>query len=234
MVISVDSGSQERLLRALAEQIKLPLIQIARQAELSQLTCSDKALKSIEYTADMAIRLIDSYLLSIHLQTQASLELEPVSVGAILQDTAHRLDRLAKEYNCTLEVHLTGRYEPVMANRQSLEAAYTMLGYAFIESAPPVALKHQVILGAHRSQKGVVAGIFGTQPGLSADAFRRGKAIFGSSRQGLPAVSSASGAGIFLAESLLKSMETPLRQSRHRKCGGLAATLLTSKQLQLI
>lgn len=234
MVLGVDSQSQERLLRALAEQIKLPLLQIARQAELSQIKCDDEALRSIEYTADMAMRLIDSYLLSVQIQGQASLELEPVSVGVILQDTAHRLSRLAKDYNCTLEVHLTGRYEPVMANRHNLEAAYTMLGYSFIESIPPVAIKHQVTLGAHRSRRGVVAGIFGTQPGFSADAFRRGRAIFGTSRQGLPAVSSTSGAGIFLAESLLKSMETPLHQSRHRKCSGLAATLITSKQLKLI
>lgn len=232
--LAFDNGAQERLLKALAEQLKLPLLQIAREAEFAATVQDASALSSISYTADMALRLVDSYLLSIQLQSLPMLELEPVSVSAMLQDTAHRLNQLAKSYDCELEVHLSGRYEPVMAHRQSLEAAYATLGYAFVEAVPDAQQKHKIILGAHRSSRGLVTGIFGNQKGLSADMYRRGMALFGSAHQSVPALSPASGAGIFVADSLLKNMETPLHLSRHNKLAGLAATLIPSHQLVLI
>lgn len=232
--MSFSSDAQERLLKALAEQLKLPLLQIAREAELATMTNDPKALGSISYTADMALRLVDSYLLSVQLQALPTLELEPVSVSAVLQDTAHRLNQLAKQYDCELEVHLSGRYEPVMAHRQSLEAAFATLGYAFIESVPNADQKHKVILGAHRSNKGLVAGIFGGQDGMSADMYKRGMALFGTARQAVPGISAHSGAGVFVAESLFKNMETSLQVSRHNKLSGLAATLIQSQQLQLV
>lgn len=229
-----DNSANERLLKVLAEQLKLPLLQIARKAELAAGAKDITALSSIGYTADMALRLVDSYLLSVQLQSLPFLELEPVSVSAVLQDTAHALNQLAKQYDCELEVHLQGKYQPVMAHRQSLEAAYATLGYAFIESHPDATKKHHVILGAHRSGSGLVAGIFGNQEGLNADMFRRGKALFGSARQTVPGVSPAAGAGIFVADSLLSSMDAPLHLSRHNKLAGLAATLVSSRQLQLV
>lgn len=228
------NDAQERLLRALAEQLKLPLLQIAREAELAHAAQDSSALGTISYTADMALRLVDSYLLSVQLQALPSLELEPVSVSAVLQDTAHRLNQLAKQYDCDLEVHLSGKYEPVMAHRQSLESAFATLGYAFIEAAPHEDVKHRVVLGAHRSTHGLVAGIFGSQEGLNTDMLRRGKALFGSARQSMPGLSPAAGAGIFVADSLLKSMETQLHLSRHNKLSGLAATLIPSQQLSLV
>ncbi len=182
----------------------------------------------------MALRLVDSYLLSVQLQSMPTLELEPVSVSAVLQDTAHRLNQLAKQYDCDLEVHLSGKYAPVMAHRQSLESAFSTLGYAFIESVPNADEKHKVILGAHRSARGLVAGIFGNQEGMNTDMYRRGMALFGSARQSMPVLSPQSGAGVFVAESLLKNMEATLQVSRHNKLPGLAATLVTSQQLQLV
>jgi hypothetical protein len=229
-----SNEAQERLLRALAEQLKLPLLQIAREAELATTTNDPKALHSISYTADMALRLVDSYLLSVQLQALPVLELEPVSVSAVLQDTAHRLSLLAKQYDAELEVHLSGKYEPVMAHHQSLEAAFATLGYAFIEAVPHAEKRHKIILGAHRSSKGLVAGVFGNQEGLSSDMYKRGMALFGTARQAVPVLTPNAGAGIFVAESLLKNMQTPLHLSRHNKLSGLAATLIPSQQLSLV
>lgn len=234
MVRAFDNASQERLLRALAEQLKVPFMQIARTAELAAAEGDQTAYRHIEYTADMALRLVDSYLLSVQLQALPNLELEPVSLSAVLQDTAHSLNQLAKRHECDLEVHLSGKYEPVMAHRQSLEAAYASLGYAFIEAVPVTDTKHHVLLGAHRSQAGVVAGIFGDQPGLNADMYRRARALYGNARQAMPAASAGSGAGVFVADALLKNMAAPLKLARHHNLSGLAATFLPSRQLQLI
>lgn len=232
--IAFSNEEHERLLKALAEQLKLPLIQIAREAELAQITNNTSVLSSITYTADMALRLVDSYLLSVQLQALPSLDIEPVSVSAVLQDTAHQLNQLAKQYNCDLQVNLKGKYQPVMAHRQSLEAAFASLGYAFIESATANTNRHVVILGAHQSVNGLVAGVYGNQQGINTDSFKRGKALFGTARQAIPTLSSTSSAGIFVANSLFTNMETPLHASRHNKLAGLAATLLPSRQLSLV
>lgn len=218
----------------MAEQLKSPFLQIAREAELAQVTEATSTLRNIEYTADMALRLIDSYLLSVRLQAVPTLDLEPVSVSSVLQDTAHRLNHLAKLYGCDLEVNIAGKYGPVMAHRQSLEAAYMSLGYAFIESVPPADHRHRVVLAVRSNRKGLVTGVFGEQPGLGADAFKRARALYGTATQPLPGVSAHNGASIFVAHALLETMTSGLRVARHQKLNGLATTLLQSQQLQLI
>jgi hypothetical protein len=227
------NDEHERLLRALAEQLKLPLMQIARQAELAEST-KTSSYGSISYTADMALRLIDSYLLSVELQAMPSLQLEPVSISAMLQDTAHSLSQMAKQYDCDLRIDLKGKYQPVMAHRRSLESALTSLGYAFIESATPGGERHSVILGAHQSSKGLVVGAFGDHADVSADALKRGLALFGTAKQALPSLSSSAGAGVFVANALLTNLQAPLHTSSHNKLSGLAATLLPSHQLALV
>jgi hypothetical protein len=229
-----DNDPNERLLRALAEQLKVPILQIARSAELAQVTEVEGAFRTIEYTADMTLRLIDSYLLSVRLQALPVLELEPVSISAVLQDAASRLNLLAKQYGCELEVNLAGKYGPVMAHKQSLEAAYIALGYAFIEAVPASDYRHTVVLGAHKNAHGLVAGIFGNQPNITADMFRRAKALYGTAGQSTPALSASNGAGIVVANSILQAMSAPLKIAKHNRLSGLATTLLPSQQLQLI
>src|SRR5688500_1971686 len=224
----------ERLLRALAEQLKLPLLQIARTAEFAAETGDTKSLTSISYIAETALRLVDGFLLSVDRHTQEILHLEPVSVSSILQDTAHKLAPLAKQNNCDIEISLHGRYAPVMAHQESLEAALMLLGYGMIETRTSEKSRHTVVLAAHKSVKGLVAGVFDNQPGLSADMFRRGRALYGSARQAMPVASADNGASVFVADALFKAMEAPLHVARHNKLAGLAATLHPSSQMQLV
>jgi hypothetical protein len=228
--MSPTTEAQERLLHALAEHLKLPFMQISRQAEAGE----TGSLESIRYISDMSLRLIDGYLLGTSLSAQEGLELEPVSVSSTLQDTAHHLSRLAAEYDCDLEVRLSGRYGPVMAHQNSLEAAFTLLGYSLIESRPQTGERHTILLGAHRSRGGIVAGIFMDDKRLTTDAFRRARALFGTARQPMPAITPGSSAGIYVADSILSGMSAPLHIARHNKLAGLAATLLPSQQMKLV
>ena len=163
-----------------------------------------------------------------------SLELEPVSVSAALQDTAHALSQLARQYDTELIVDIKGRYQPVMAHRRSLESALMSLGYAFIESSRSDDVGRTVLLGAHHNKNGLVVGAYTNQQGLSGGMLRRGNALFGTAKQALPGFSSAAGAGVFVASALLRSMNTPLKSSRHSNLAGLAATLSPSHQLSLV
>ncbi|MEI7682996.1 MAG: hypothetical protein WCJ24_01695 [Candidatus Saccharibacteria bacterium] len=220
-----DVVSNDRLLAALAEELKLPLLQIARQAELANQA-------DIEMSASQALWFVDSYLLSQQLLQQSSLELEPVAVSSVLQDAAQTLDSLAKQYNCGLELSISGRFMPAMAHRQALETALVGLGSSLITASQDK--KPRLILAAHRTQGGVVAGVFSSTDGLSQAVFQRGLSLYGKARQPMQELTSHTGAGIFVAAELLSSMESILRVAKHHKLTGLAATLQQSRQLALI
>lgn len=227
--------SSERLLQALAEQLKAPLFQIARRAELASGTGNSmEALPHIELTADLALKLIDNYLLSMH-GNQTALMVEPVSVAAVLHDTAEELAPFAREYNCELELDLAGKYGPVMAHQEKLRAALVSLGHAFIEATQYYGGRRATVtLAAHRGRGGIVTGIFSNTAELSGELFRRAKTLYGRTRQPLQGFTASSAAGVFVADALLEAMDTELKVASHHKALGLAATFLPSRQLKFL
>lgn len=230
----VQSNRDTRLLRSLADELKLPLVQIARTAELAQTSPHKTDISKISYIADSALRLVDGYLLSLDHHGESTLQLEPVSISDLLTDTAHTLQPIAREHNCDIRVSLSGKYGPAMAHRESLGSALLLIGHALIETRAVETRRHELTLGSHRTGHGLVAGVYDNQPGLSTDVLRRGRALHGSSSQSLPKVTGSSAAGIFVADSLIKSMAAVLRVGRHNKLTGLAVTLHPSTQLKLI
>jgi hypothetical protein len=226
----------QQLLLGLAEQLKLPLLQIARRAELSSLG-QDVDITAIQSTADAALRLIDSYLLGVRLAEtgQESLALAPVAVSSVLYDTAQQLDSVAKFYGVHLELSIGGKYGPVLTNRQGLQAALTSLGMALIEALPALDSKHLTLqLGAHRSRYGIVAGLYSDTQTLTKETLRRGHSLVGKSRQPLVGVSHSSGAGVFVADAILQAMNLRLQTTRHNRLYGLGAVLQSNNQLQLV
>lgn len=224
-----NAVSNERLFWALAEQLKIPLMQIARSAEGRT---SIDVLTGVQTTAELTLRLIDSYLLSSEIG-QLSLHLQPVSVPLVLQEAAHQLTPHAKRYGCELVVEFGSKNELVMSNKDYLQSAFLALGFAFIESNIQTK-KSQIIMGTHNSLKGVVAGVFGDNKDLDSTAYKKAGELYGSARQPLSNVLSGSGASIFIADTILQSIARPLQVARHHKMSGLATTLLPSQQLELI
>lgn len=230
-------AAQKRLLFSLAESLRLPLLQVARQAELAQLSKRPKPiLKNIELTADASLRLLDSYLLSLQLAHDPKTPLSQVSVATILDKTAGELQKQAGLYNCNVQIKISGRYEPVLVHPEALQSALVSLGLVFIEAQQPVGKQKPTIqLAAHRNNAGgIVAGIFSDADNLSSAMFHRAKQLYGKSRHPLSQMLSTSGAGVFIADSLLANMSTHLRVAHHHKRAGLAATLLSSRQLELV
>ena len=226
-----------QLLRSIAEQLKLPLTNIARRVELERLRAgaagSDLANLSVQTT--VALQLVDSYLLGLQLaEEQGTLALEPVSVASTLTDTAHELQALAKQYGVALEVRIDGRYEPVMAHPAGLKAALLSLGYALVEAEAAQASSGRLVLAAHRNRYGIVAGLYGEQTDLQAGHWRTALALCGRAHRPLADLSAGSGAGLFVADTILQAMATRLRVGRHARRVGLSATLLPSQQLQLV
>lgn len=231
-----NAAADERLLAALVEHVKLPLMQIARRSELAKQDGDYLGhLEMIETTADSALHLLDSYLLSLHLAQRQGAGLEPVSVGVVLDKAAHDLSRLAKDCDTDIAVRLSGKFEPVLAHPVALEAALMSLGRVIIESRSlSKDSRPTVMLAAHRGRNGIVTGIYSDIDNLSQDMLKRGHALYGRARLALPTISADSGAGVFIADSLLGTMAARLRVSHYHSLAGLAATLASTKQLQLI
>lgn len=244
-----DQAAQfKQLFLAMAEELKLPLQYIARLAELqtlstygapSQPLLEQNCLQNIQRSADMTLQLLDGYLLSLRLSMQPSthLVLEPVSVSAVLHATAAQLQDVAKQYGVSLSLHIHGRYEPVMAHRQALQAALISLGYCLIEALPAASTdrgKRHVQLAAHRTKHGIVAGLYGEMDALTPQLFQRAKQLHGYARQPLVGTLAGSGAGMFVADALINAMASRLRVGRFQRLPGFAVTLSGSEQLQLV
>lgn len=227
----------QRLLLSLAEQLKVPLLQITRQAELDSLKHSPKTLPGIRVTADSALKLIDSYVLGVQLATQENgcFEAEPVSISSVLYDAAAELSPFAKAYDVKLDLELSGRYGPVTANRHGLQAALVSLGFALIEALPALETSQlRLQLSAHRCRYGIVAGLYCDAQQLTTEALRQGRQLYGRARQPLVNVASGSAAGVFVADALLHGMDSRLTVSKHHKLYGLGAVLQPNPQMQLV
>ncbi len=235
MAAADRSELTDQLLLSVAEQLKLPLMQIARQAEYGQLQ-GGADLKAIESTARTALQLIDNYALGVRLSQEAQqLSVESVSVSSVLYDAGQQLDALAKNYGVGLELSIGGKFGPVLAHRVGLQAALVSLGAALIEALPAQEnpqLKLQ--LATHRSRYGVVAGLYADTKVLSQQTLQKGRALQHYSRQPFLSLTHTSGAGVFVAESILKAMQLKLCASRHHRLYGLGTVLQPSPQLQLV
>ncbi len=230
-------SSQDKLLFALAEQLKVPLIQISRSAELARNDGGEISLTNIENIADSTLQLVDSFLLSIRLHEAGDeLSLIPVSLAAVLNDAAHKLAKITNSGICDIELHVAGKYGPIMAHPAGLSAALINLGQTFIDvqSQRELTKRPVIKLAAHRTRSGISAGLFSDINGLSNEMFTRSKNMYGKSRQPLAQLSAHNSAGIFIADSLLETMSSGLRVAHHQKLTGLAATFSPSQQMALV
>jgi hypothetical protein len=225
----------QQLLLSVAEELKLPLLQITRQAEQAQLT-GETNLQALQATAGSALRLVDNYALAVRLALEPGQFItESVSVSSVLYDTGQQLSVLAKNYGVELELNVAGKFGPVIAHREGLQAALVSLGAALIEALPaqenPQLKLH---LATHRSRYGIVAGLYANTKQLSNEALQRGRALQRHSRQPLMNLTHTSGAGVFVADTILRAMRLNLAASRHHHLYGLATVLQPNHQLQLV
>ena len=237
MDVSVDQDptASYRLLVNVAEQLKLPFLQIQKQAELTKIT-GKTDIDSIQTSANYALELLDNYLLALRLSHEhLKLETESISVSAVLYETGHLLEGLAKQYGVELELNIAGRFGPVMAHRQGLQSALVSLGSSIIESLGAQGKsKLKLQLATHRCRYGIVAGVYADNIELSTDLLRQGRKLYGQARQPLANLTYSAGAGVFVADSIFKAMDLNLQTSRHHRLYGLGAVMQPSQQLRLV
>ncbi|HUP26635.1 MAG TPA: hypothetical protein VM124_03265 [Candidatus Limnocylindrales bacterium] len=228
---ALTNGDQtDTLFTALAEQLKTPLLQIARLSEISESGANTR----ISVISEHALRLVDAYM-QAQSQAQTKLLLEPFTTSSVLYDVANSLKPFANQYNYDLEIDVRGKSLPVMAHRISLRAMLTLLGASLIEAgSADVIGKRYLVLGTHRSAKGTVVGVFSNQVFLSQKALQLTRQLHGRAVQPIPSLGQAGGAGLAIADRLSHQLSAPLRAYRHQSLTGIGSLLLPSRQLQLV
>jgi hypothetical protein len=226
----------------LSEDIALPLIQVKASLELlhSQNYVKAAARQHAQgslLSIDTGLQLVEAYRLLLNAEHQSAQPAEPLAIGAVLEDIAHKLSPYAKQYNTSIEVSVQHKLNPILAHQPSLSAALEVLSSSIIraQSAQSEQKHYQLVLGAHRSPDNVVAaGVFSSVHGLSDRTLRAARGLVGKARQPLPAVPAGAAAGVLVADMLCAAMWQPLRAAAHHNLPGLVTMLPASKQLQFV
>ncbi len=225
------------ILLGVAEEIKLPLLQIRQLAELNLLLSNVEQISQIDAIANAAVKLIDNYILGVKLALDPQpIKSESVSIASILYDSKEELKDLASNYKVDLALNLSGKYGPVTTNRAGLQAALVSLGSALIEALPANTKNEQITLqfAMHRSRYGIVAGVYSDTKQISQTSLQSARKLQKVSRQPFVNLSHTAGVGIFVADTILRSMNLQLKTSRHKNWYGLATILQPNGQLSLI
>ncbi len=227
----------ERLLLSVVEQLSRPLLQLHHLAELAELQPKTAAeqWQLVRLLSGTSLQLAESYALSLRLEGKlTSVQLEPLAISSLLYEAAEALEPYAKQSGVTLELDTGPRAVPVLGDRMVLQAALVSLGQVFIDGGSQQDDMATIRLSAHRSRYGMVAGLYSDMSGLGAESLRQARQLHGRARQPLQRLVSGPAAGVFVADSLLRSLASRLHVARYHKLTGLAATLVPSAQLQLV
>lgn len=221
-----------RLLEGMLEDIRMSLTTIAHAGQM--LGENGHATHVLATETAQSLQLLDSFSMAAqHKFGQQQLELEPVALGAVAQGAIQELWPFAEASGVSLELSIDGSFSPVMAHAAGLQLAVQHMGKALLEQAHE---GDHLVVGVHRTPGGIATGVFTEQEviGLSARSLRRGIAVIGQAKTPFASFTARAGSGLFVADSLLKSMHTKLRIGHHQRGWGFATTMQASSQLALL
>jgi hypothetical protein len=222
--------------------LALPLLQVKSSVELLQASnfAKSAARRHSQESAlniDAGLQLVEAYRLLLDSSEIDKLPLEPLAIGALMDDIAHRLTPYAKQYSTELEVSVQHRLAPVVVHQPSLHSALEVLGSSIIraQTAQTDEKSYRVVLGAHKTiDNAIAAGVFSNVQGLSDKTLRAARSLVGKARQPLPSVPTGAAAGVLVADMICSSLWQPLRAAAHDNLAGLATSIPASKQMQFI
>lgn len=237
-----EIARQRALLMTLSEDLALPLLQVRSSIELLQQKNFTKsaaqhhAQESIS-NVNVGLQLIQAYNLLLNSSQIDKLPLEPLAIGALMDDVAHQLSSYAKEYATAVEVSVQHRLAPVVVHQPSLHIAMEVLSSSLIraQASQTNEKSFRLVLGAHKTaDNAIAAGVFSNVHGLSDKTLRAARSLVGKARQPLPALPAGAAAGVLVADMLCASLWQPLRAAAHDNLSGLATIIPASKQLQFV
>jgi light-regulated signal transduction histidine kinase (bacteriophytochrome) len=236
-----EFAQHRALLMALSDDLALPLLQVKTTLELlSQEDFPKTKVRDqaaiMSMTANAGLQLVEAYRLVLRSNENGLAPIEPVAIGAVLEEVAHQISPYAKQYGTEIIIDVQGKITPILAHGPSLVAALQVLSSSLIraQAAQSEQKNYQILLGAHKSSELVATGVFSSVHGLSDKTLRAARSLTGKARQPLPAMPPGAASGVLLADMLCAAMWQPLRAAAHRNMGGLATIVPASKQLSFV
>lgn len=223
------NGVNDDLFYCLAEQLKIPLVQISSLSESDSIKKNNK----INEISNATLRLIDGFILSSELSDSSQFDLEPVAIGSLMYDVSQEINNYAKIYKCELNLDISNKCGLIMSNYRALHYALVNIGFSFI-NALSSKQERSLRLTASINKDGVTAGIYVNSSDLGKELFIKSKSIKGKTYLPIQKFTSASIAGIFVADSILETIGSELKLSRNKGEVGLVTSLMKSNQLSLV
>ncbi len=214
--------------RVLASELRLPLTVAAHSIQLARIAGDISLVGDAEKALLHGMDIVEEFVAtSTLLADQLMLELEPYTVGAVLEDVAHKIEPMAKTYGVDLIIHAPRTKQPATLHRIWTVALLSNIAAVFVHM--PL---RSLTLGAHRTDRGARAGVFAD--GVSAaEVLRQARVLVGSSNQPVRS-SSAGAANLIIADRIGKALSLPISSSIHGGQSGIAVSLPWSRQLSLV
>jgi K+-sensing histidine kinase KdpD len=217
-------------LRALAHELKHPLVNIARRAELADA----EAVLAIRRTAEQALMLIDCYLLTAQTNHgQLALELSPATVGSILYDASVQMRPHLDNHNASILLD-DRTHEPVMTHRPALLSIINVFGNTLMDARENDG--HQdIVLRGYRTRSGNLGiGVFSEDAQLSQGQLRRALDLQGRAHMPLASASASAHVSLAIADSLCRAIGGAMQVKRMGRFSGLATELPRSEQMAFV
>jgi hypothetical protein len=215
--------------RSLAHDLKHPLLNIARQAELAEFR--PETLKHIQQTAEQTLMLLDSYLLSAQGEYgQTHLDLSPVHAGALFYDATRQLERhgIVRVDETKLDIRES---EPIMSHPLALTSLLSMFGMIVRDINDG---KNSLVLRSYKGTEGKIGlGIFSAQRLTQRDV-DYALEMRGQVQMPLTRISNKHGSTLSIADNLCKALGGELLVKKMGRLSGLVTELPKSEQLAFI
>lgn len=219
--------SSDKAVRALAFELKQPLISIARLAELND----DKSAENIQYMAEQTLMLIDSFLL--HAQSeygQLALDLAPANIGSVLYEVNMQMRVTAQKNNFSILVD-DRTQEPVMTNRPALTSILRVFSAALISNESD---RRQIVMRGYKGKNGRIGvGVF-TDSKLTISDLKRALELQGSAHMPLSTLNDKTHVSLAIADGLCKAIGGVMSVKHMGRLSGLATELPRSEQLSFV
>lgn len=218
---------------SISEYLKLPLTQINNHVELSEIGAINSN-KDIADIASFGIELIDNYILGMKMNANKNMINNDIySVSSIFYDSAHILNKLARQYDVDIHFNINKNLSPIITDKKAIQGALVSLGGAIIEFVSNSDNKY-ITLATHKCRYGLVAGIYANDLEIGRKVLQQGIKLQSNAHRPFPELSHTNSSGVFVAKQILESMDMKLLASKHQKLRGIGMLLNSSTQMSLV
>ncbi len=232
MLNRANKNYNSEVFDSLVRELKRPLILMSKQAELNQSAPDKEHMELIRRTAEKALRLIDSYLLTAQSEYgQQLLPVESFGIGSVIYNVAEEIRPIAEKANIDVVLNINDAL--VETNKEGLRAAIWCLSEMALDQASSEQEKASIEINARKTADNVRISVLTKAMKVKNSDIRKAQKNFGKTHMALSSSSSESGIRLAVAGLLGESLGTSLKAVKEKNTQGLGFNLSLSSQLQL-